>query len=60
VQVAPTKDGWQLRERVAHVPAAIAAAMGLDPETYLDLKTRLANMLCNLDEGLLPGSQTSR
>jgi len=53
VQVEPTQDGWQLRERVAHVPAAIAAATGLDPETYLDLKARLANMLCNLDEGLL-------
>jgi hypothetical protein len=34
--------------------------MGLDPETYLDLKARLANMLCNLDEGLLSASADSR
>ncbi|HEY3407185.1 MAG TPA: hypothetical protein VGK53_03335 [Propionicimonas sp.] len=34
------------------MPAGIAAAMGLDPETYLDLKARLATMFCNLDEGL--------
>ncbi|HEY3545638.1 MAG TPA: MarR family transcriptional regulator [Propionicimonas sp.] len=59
VQVEPTKDGWQLRERVAHVPAAIAAAMGLDPAAYLDLKARLAAMLCNLDEGLLSQTATS-
>ena len=49
VQVQPTPAGWQLREAVAHVPAAIAAAMGLDTETYLDLKRRLAGMLCSLD-----------
>ena len=49
VQVQPTPAGWQLREAVAHVPAAIAAAMGLDTETYLDLKQRLAGMLCSLD-----------
>ena len=60
VQVEPTQDGWQLRERVAHVPAAIAAATGLDPETYLDLKARLANMLCNLDEGLLSETAISQ
>lgn len=53
VQVEPTPEGWQLRERVAHVPAAIAAAMRLEPEVYLDLKRRLATMLCNLDVGNL-------
>ena len=49
VQVQPTPAGWQLREAVAHVPAAIAAAIGLDTETYLDLKQRLVGMLCSLD-----------
>ena len=49
VLVQPTPKGWQLRERVAHVPAGIASAMGLDPEAYLDLKQRLAAMLCSLD-----------
>ncbi|HEY3339762.1 MAG TPA: MarR family winged helix-turn-helix transcriptional regulator [Propionicimonas sp.] len=49
VQVQPTEAGWDLRERVAHVPAGIAAAMGLEPEAYFDLKRRLADMLCSLD-----------
>ncbi len=54
VQVQPTPVGWDLRERVAHVPAEIAKAMGLDPEAYFDLKRRLAAMLCSLD--LTPGA----
>ena len=49
VHVQPTSKGWELRERVAHVPAAIGSAMGLDAEAYRDLKSRLAEMLASLD-----------
>ena len=49
VRVQPTATGWQLRSRVAHIPAAIASATGLDTESYGELKTRLADMLANLD-----------
>lgn len=49
VVVAPTDAGWQLRGKVAHVPAAIAQAMGLEPQAYAELKQRLAELLCSLD-----------
>ncbi len=49
VHIQPTSKGWELRERVAHVPAAIGSAMGLDAEAYLDLKGRLADILASLD-----------
>jgi DNA-binding MarR family transcriptional regulator len=51
VLIRPTAEGWQLRDRVAHVPAAIASAMGLDTESYVELKTRVASLLENLDLG---------
>jgi DNA-binding MarR family transcriptional regulator len=55
VLVQPTAAGWELRERVAHVPNAIGAAMGLDPQTYEDVKTRLAAILCSLELVAGPG-----
>ncbi len=58
VLVQPTRAGWDLRARVAHVPAEIAAAMGLDPGAYVDLKRRLADMLCSLD--LQPSAAPAR
>lgn len=51
VIVEPTESGWQLRERVRHVPGAIVEAMGLDAEAYQALRRHLAQILDNLDRG---------
>ena len=51
VQVVPTQDGWQLREGVAHVPAAIAAAMGLDPRDLFGPEGSPREHALQLDEG---------
>lgn len=52
VLIELTPSGRALRERAAAVPAAIAAALGLDEQTYLELKTQLSALLCRLTPGV--------
>src|SRR5919199_2868374 len=44
VLVAPTAAGTELRDRAAHVPAAIARASGLDRATLVQLKRTLETL----------------
>ncbi|WP_281255355.1 MarR family winged helix-turn-helix transcriptional regulator [Propionicimonas paludicola] len=48
VLVALTPAGVSLRERARHVPAAIAAALGLDEDSYVQLQAQLSELLCRL------------
>lgn len=48
VLVEVTAAGAALRGRAATVPAAIAEALGLDEQTYRELKEQLSALLCRL------------
>jgi len=48
VLVALTEPGAQLRERAAHIPAALAASLGLDEGTFRQLREQLSELLCRL------------
>lgn len=48
VSIQLTEDGLRLRERVRHVPGEIAAAVGVDEQTYRQLKAQLSEILCRL------------
>lgn len=50
VQIELTTAGRELRAQLAHVPLAIAEAMGLDGPAYSDLQRHLAIILANLDD----------
>lgn len=49
VLVEPTDAGWELRDRVAHVPDALARSMKLTRQEYEQLQQLLANLLGHLD-----------
>jgi DNA-binding MarR family transcriptional regulator len=49
VLVEPTDAGWELRNRVAHVPDALARSMKLTRQEYEQLQQLLANLLGHLD-----------
>jgi MarR family transcriptional regulator, organic hydroperoxide resistance regulator len=49
VLVEPTDAGWQLREKVAHVPEALAASMGLTAKDFGELGRILAELLRHVD-----------
>jgi len=49
VLVEPTDAGWELRDRVAHVPDALARSMKLTRQEYEQLRQLLANLLGHLD-----------
>ncbi len=56
VLVEPTPVGWEIRERVTLVPRQVAEAMGLDEESYQELKGRLTEILGHLDAPSQPPS----
>ena len=49
VLVEPTDAGWELRDRVAHVPDALARSMKLTRQEYEQLQQLLAALLDHLD-----------
>lgn len=52
VLIELTPSGRALREPAAAVPAAIAEALGLDEQTYRELKAQLSALLCRLTPGV--------
>jgi len=50
VLVEVTDEGWDLRERVAHVPKALAASMGMSRTEAGELRRLLGELIEQLDE----------
>ncbi len=51
VLVEVTDEGWDLRERVAHVPKALAGSMGITRAEADELRRLLDEVISQLDEG---------
>jgi len=51
VLVEVTDEGWDLRERVAHVPKSLAGSMGITRAEADELRRLLDEVISQLDEG---------
>ncbi len=48
VNIELTDSGWQLRDRVTHVPEAVGQSIGLNRQDYEELRRILADMRSHL------------
>ena len=51
VIVAPTDLGWELREKAAGVPAALACQLGLPLDELVELRTALKDLAARMKSG---------
>lgn len=51
VIVAPTDAGWDLREKAAGVPAALACQLGMPLEAIVELRTALKTLVARMKDG---------